>query len=534
LNIGGSMKRLFAAAALVTGLAGSAMAADFQTIGTMGMGGAGVARDMGAYAPYWNPAGLAFATKPFSTTVGAGAGFRVSDGLADNVDRLSKFTDGNPSALDDLKSLNTGVANPQKLGEIVNLMTVLKDVSVQKGTLSLSLDASAGFQVKQFGFGFFMLREGFGRVLGDFDPATGNLRNILPVDTSGNAITAGNLVTLAGTPATSQTYFDSQQVARLSTALSGMGIRAPGQQTNVINGLGNSLSSPANTTIRPISSAQATDTFVNTLSPAINSAGASPTNNLGNNQTAIMEKNVLFTEIPISYGHAFDLGAYGKLGVGGSLKVVNGRVYQTRIRLTENGESVTSSDIVNGFRENFEQSTDVTFDLGTQWKYSKMLTVGLVAKNLTSPAFKSPELKDQKGRLVDSNGNIGVRFREGDVKLKPQVRLGLAVAPLPWLSLASDIDLTENQSILSGADFKNRHFGGGVELSPFDWAKFRGGIYDNLASSGIGPVATAGLTLGISPVLFEVDGAYGFRTSRYNETSYPRESRLQAQFVVQF
>jgi len=528
------MKLLLAATALIAGFAGTVMAADFQTIGTLGIGGAGVARDMGAYAPYWNPAGLAFATKSFSTTVGAGAGFRVSGGLADNVDRLSKFTDGNPSVLDDLKGLNTTVANPQKLGEIVNLLTVLKDVSVQKGTLSLNLDSSAGFQIKQYGFGFFMLSEGLGRILGDFDPATGNLRNILPVDTAGNTITAASLVTLSGTPATTQTYFDSQQVTRLSTALTGMGITAPGQQTNVINALGNSLSSPTNTTIRPISSAQATDSFVNTLTPAINSAAANPTNNLNNNQTAVMIKNVIFTEIPVSYGHAIELGAYGKLGVGGSLKVVNGRVYQTRIRLTENGESVTSSDIVNGFKENFEQSTNVTFDLGTQWKYSDMLTVGLVAKNLTSPAFKSPELKDQKGRLVDSNGNIGVSFREGDVKLKPQVRLGLAITPLPWLALASDIDLTENQSILSGADFKNRHFGGGVELSPLDWAKFRGGMYDNLANSGIGPVATAGLTLGIPRVLFEIDGAYGLGSSRYKEASYPRETRLQAQFVLQF
>ena len=161
------MKRLLAVAALISGFAGTSLAAEFQTIGTMGMGGAGVARDMGAYASYWNPAGLAFATKTFSTTVGVGAGLRVSEGLADNVDRLSKFTEGNPSALDSLKNLDTGSTNAQKMGEIVNLLTVLKDVSVQKGTLSLNMDAGAGFQMKQFGLGLFVLSEGFGRVLGD-------------------------------------------------------------------------------------------------------------------------------------------------------------------------------------------------------------------------------------------------------------------------------------------------------------------------------------------------------------------------------
>jgi len=308
------MKRLLAAAALISGFAGTSLAADFQTIGTMGMGGAGVARDMGAYAPYWNPAGLAFATKTFSTTIGAGAGLRVSEGLADNVDRLSKFTEGNPSALDSLKNLDTGATNAQKLGEIVNLLTVMKDVSVQKGTLSLDMDASVGFQMKQFGLGLFVLSEGYGRVLGDFDPATGNLRNILPADTSGNAITAADLVSLSGTASPTTGFFDDQQRTQITNALNGIGITSSADQTSVINALGNSLSAPANTTIRPISAAEATDTFVNTLAPAINSAAASPTNNINNNQTAIMVKNVIFTEIPLSYGHAIDLGAYGKLG----------------------------------------------------------------------------------------------------------------------------------------------------------------------------------------------------------------------------
>jgi len=420
------------------------------------------------------------------------------------------------------------------MGEIVNLLSVLKDVSVQKGTLSLNMDAGAGFQMKQFGLGLFVLSEGFGRILGDFDPATGNLRNILPADTSGNAITAADLVSLSGTASPPTGFFDDQQRTQITNALNGMGITSASDQISVINALGDSLSSPANTTIRPISAAQATDAFVNTLSPAINAAAASPTNNINNNQTAVMVKNVLFTEIPLSYGHAIDLGAYGKLGVGGSLKVVNGRVYQTRIRLTENGESVDSQDIVDGFKDNYEQSTAMTFDLGTQWKYSELLTVGLVAKNLTSPAFKSPQLKDQKGRLVDADGNLGVNFREGDVRLKPQVRFGVAVTPLPWLSLASDIDLTENESVLTGLDFKNRHFGGGLELSPFDWAKVRGGIYDNVANAEMGPVVTAGFTLGIPWVLFEVDGAYGLSKAKFKEKDYPREARLQAQFVVQF
>lgn len=533
-SLGGMpMKRLLAASVLVAGLAGTVVAAEFQTVGAMGMGGAGVARDMGAYAPYWNPAGLAFAKKSFSTTIGGGAGLRVSEGLADNVDRLAKFTDGTPSALDNLKNLNTAVADAQKLGDMVNLLTVLKDVSVQKGTLSLNMDLAAGFQVKQFGVGVFMLSEGFGRVLGDYDPTTMALRNILPANAAG-AITATDLVGLAGTPAIPETFFDTAQRAQLNTALTNAGIVNATDRTNIINALGNSLANPANANLPRLSAAQAADTVSSILAPAIAAAGANPTNNLNNNQTAIMVKNVLFTEIPISYGHSLDLGTLGKLGIGGSFKVVNGRVYQTRIRLTENGQSVDSKEIVDGFKDNYEQSTNVTVDLGAQWYYSDWLTLGLVAKNLTSPAFKSPELKDQKGRFVDQNGTIGVHVREADVKLKPQARLGLALTPASWVTLAADVDLTENETILQGLDYKSRHFGGGLELSPVTWFKLRGGMYRNLADSEIGPVATAGLTLGIPWVLLEVDGAYGLKEAKYKNSNYPRESRVQAQLVVQF
>lgn len=522
------MKRILAAAALTAGLSGTVLAAEFQTIGTMGMGGAGVARDMGAYAPYWNPAGLAFAPKAFSTTIGAGVGARVSDGLADNVDRLSKFTEGNPSTFDNLTNLNTTATNPTVVGDIVNLLTVVKDIEAQKGTLSANVDAAVGFQVKHFGTGLFMLSEGYGKI------GTIDLVNVLPESSAGTAIISNDMVTFAGVGNAAQSFFSPAQVTQLQTTLTGLGITGAAQ-TEVINAFGNSLSTNKNPNLPGLTPEQAVDTFTNTVAPAFAAAAANPAQNINNNNTAVMVKNVLFSEIPISYGHAIDMGAFGKLGLGASVKVVNGRVYQTRIRLIEDGQSVTSKDIVDGLKDNYVQSTNVTFDLGTQWKYSNWLAVGVVAKNLTSPTFKSPELKDQKGRLVLPDGTFTLTpYHEADVKLKPQARLGVALTPLSWLTIAGDIDLTENETVLQGLDYKNRHLGGGLELSPFTWFKIRGGMYKNLANSEVGSVATAGLTFGFPAVLFEVDGAYSLDTTRYDNESYPKESRVQAQLVMQF
>ena len=56
-------KLIMAMAAISIFMTSAAFAAEFQPLGTLGMGGAGVARNQGAYASYWNPAGLAFEEK---------------------------------------------------------------------------------------------------------------------------------------------------------------------------------------------------------------------------------------------------------------------------------------------------------------------------------------------------------------------------------------------------------------------------------------------------------------------------------------
>ena len=59
-------------------------------------------------------------------------------------------------------------------------------------------------------------------------------------------------------------------------------------------------------------------------------------------------------------------------------------------------------------------------------------------------------------------------------------------------------------------------------------------MYKNLVNSEVGPVATAGLTFAFPVVLFEIDGAYSLDTTRYDNEFYPKEARLQTQFVIQF
>lgn len=522
------MKRMFipVTAALLS-LAGTASAAEFQPMGALGIGGAGVARTTNAMAGYWNPAGLAFNERAVSVPIDVSVGLRVSKGLADNVDKLSKFTEKDPatgkSTFDDLK--NISAATPNGLSNVVSLLSVLNDLETKKGTLSVEGNAVIAVQVRHFAFGAFGSMEGFAK--SDVDTL-----NVLP-SANGIALTPTQFANLAGAgaaPAQFQFFTDAGTRSNIFNSLTANGVLTAPQASSVINTLDAQLTAAAASgKISPPTQNDAANTIINTLAPALANGG-----NIDNNRTAVIMKSLAYLEFPISYGHPIDLGKYGKLGVGASIKPIVGRVYSTELLLINNGNNVGSGNITDNLSKNYKESNAVTFDLGTFYKYSDWLNVGLVAKNLTSPKFDSPDLKDQHGVLVtkDAKGNpIGQAEK---VTLKPQVRAGFALTPLSWLTIAADLDITNNESVLSTLDYKSRNLGGGVELHPLTWFKLRAGVYKNLSNSDVGPVATAGLTFGTKWVYLELDGAYGLESAQYKEKSYPKEARVQSNLNIQF
>jgi hypothetical protein len=459
-------------------------------------------------------------------------GLRVSKGLADNVDKVSKFTEEDPitgqSAFDNLKNLGTGV-NASALGDVISLLSVIKDIETQKGTISLSGNAVVAMQYKHFGFGAFGNMEGFAKP--DVDTI-----NVLPSSTATGDAPVGisDLVTATAGSAPSSTFFtDATLRGDLTNELITAGFTST-QAADILNNIDARLSTTSAGTsgvqIPAITQGQAADTIVSTLIPALNSTG---TSSIDDNQTSVFLKTLAYVEFPISYGHPVSLGKYGQLGVGASLKPIRGRVYSSALRLVED-EGVDSSDVTDNLTENFEESTSVTFDLGLFYKYGNWLNVGLVAKNLTSPEFDSPELRDQDGTLVTKDAKGNLISRPEKVTLKPQVRIGVSLDPLSWLTIAADLDITDNETVLETLDYKSRNLGGGIELHPFTWFKLRAGMYKNLSNDEVGPVATAGLTFGTKWVNLDLDGAYGLEKTRYDEKDYPKEARAQASLNIQF
>jgi len=484
------MKKSLLVAAALAGTVCSAHGLEFHPIGTaVGMGGAGVANTRGAYAPYWNPAGLAFGGKDVSIKLGAGAGAQIGGSLANNVDRLSRISDPTTGSLD--ITGGSTATNLQRVGDAVQVIGLLNEIgNDKKGTLSLSGNATLGVQIRHFGFGVFGTFEG--GALPEPD-----LTDIVFSGVSSYAVLATS-IGATGTVSRGTAFFTDAQISAITTAFGG---GAYGQ--NIAYTIEKQLVSSNVTNLSAQSAADSLVKLGNAMAPA-STAGT-----LDQNKSAIRSRALALLEYPLAYGYPIDFGYYGTVGIGGAVKLMQGRTYLSTVKIF----NTNSSDIVKKMTDNFQDSLTWGVDVGAVWKY-KIVNVGVVAKNLNSPTFSMSNLGDSAGYRV-----------------RPQVRSGFSAEVLPWLTLAADLDLTKNETALPGV--KRQSLGGGVEMTPLDWLKLRLGASANI-NGGDTPLLTAGFTLGTPVFAFEVDGGASPDTGTYKGSSYPREAMVNFSLCSQF
>ncbi len=512
------MKKMLTAVTLLgLSLPVMSQAMEFQTPGTLGMGRAGVARTTDAYATFINPAGLAFHEKAFSTKFNGAVGLRISSSLADNVDKVGKLDTDKLSYTATGNAVTDAALATASTAQAVQALAIVDDIDKSKGSLSVNVDLALAFQFSNFALGIGGMSELGGHV-GSFD--RNNLRTGDETITSTAALTnIKDLVTdmNGGVPPTTtantQTYFSQTQwqsvVDKVKLAIPGV---SDAEAATLANSVGSQLAIPG-TTLAGLTS----DQVVSGLDLAAQSfSGGS----LDNNNTTINLVGIAIAEVPVSYGHKFDLGSMGKLGVGGTLKVMQGTVYYQEAFLFRDFKD-GSSDFTKRVKDNKADSTAFGVDLGAMWrledvKFIGPINVGLVAKNLNSPKFDGPK---NQATGVDTS----------DVKVEPQARLGVALDPFSWLSLAADMDLTKNKTVLPGRE--SQLIGGGLEAH-FDhwyslWLAFRAGAYKNIAQDGSKPVITAGLSLGPKYLRLDINAAFATEKARYDNKLYPNEAKVE-------
>ncbi len=481
------------------------------------MGGAGVARNNGALTSYWNPAGAAFGDSNFALNAGAGAGIKGSDGLTENIDRFSDID------FESVRDFNT--SNASSVGDLVKTLSIMNDIDARQGHIALNVVVPVSFSIKNISFGIYGNMEGY------IQPKV-DMVNILPKTTAGGtpALTVANLddaILGATSPAG---YFSAAQLAALTAAIDTYDLSNTVNATNVANTIDTQLKDSG------IDPEIALSTVTNTILPTLNT-GSTGTNTLDYNTTSVMTKAVQYIEIPISYGQPINIGKKGQLGLGVTGKFISGTVYQNQVLLVNrpNGENVDASDLIDDITENKKTSTAIGIDLGALYKYDKWLNVGIVGKNLNSPKLDAPDYFTPKYNIGTGKVELSERVAGGSVELKPQVRAGVAVEPVGWVSLAADLDLTENDTLAPGTvigstSVKSRNFGGGFEVKPASWLKVRGGAYKNLAMSNSGSVLTAGFKL----FMLDVDGAFATDTFTIDGDELPNEFKVNAAISFSF
>jgi hypothetical protein len=207
-----------------------------------------------------------------------------------------------------------------------------------------------------------------------------------------------------------------------------------------------------------------------------------------------------YVEVPVSVG----LPVNDYLSVGGSVKLMRGRVNGTRLLVFQEDVDTAVADLKGAYKD----SLNIGIDLGLQAKAGSW-RMGVSATNLNAPTFAGPDNPDGPVKSV---------------RLDPQVTIGLGWRPADWFTVSADIEQFDVATINPAV--RSRRAGAGFEFAAIPWVDLRGGVYGNLADSHAPPVVTAGAGLG--PEWFRVDAAVACASELqdFGQWTLPTEMRV--------
>ncbi len=508
-------KQLFLCVFALAGLlaAQPAGAQAWQMVGTraMGMGGAGVATAYGLDAQYWNPAGLAQDEATVNDTgfaINAGASMQATENVLEGVRDLTDMADRYKNLADAIDNRNT--VSAENLSTIFEgLDDISKLIGKDMGAL-VDADAGIGFKMKNFAV---------------TARALGNMAIMPVVDTQNIGLAgAGQGLQLGSTGSAGGNQSAADKLAQAIDAtgvfdslnrLLGGGYASSQELANAfIN-----AAAAAGGTYQQI--ADAVNTAVSSMGGAaeiINQA-ASSSGFYADNQTLAMADAATFAEVSLGYGAQVING----LKLGANLKVIDGYTAQSGVMILSDDQNI--KDIFKKAYDNKKSSVNLGIDLGAQFNLSRALDrdvllnpqLGLTVKNINAPSF------DRPAAPADLDPAIIAHWNTDKYQLNPQVRMGAAINPFSFMTLAADLDLTENDTLLD--EIKSRQLAVGMEINLLNRPSFniplRLGYNKNLASSAVSPYYTAGLGVNMMHFHIELAGAISDGTTDVDGTSVP-------------
>jgi len=512
------MKKLFILAVCALAPA-SASAEQWQILGTrpMGMGGAFVAVAQGPIAQYWNPGGLVKSSANVSGVeipVGANAEF-----TGDIVKNASQIGDMAKEFSAIQAAQKTGAkASADEIGAFVKTLALMGDMNKPgKGALA---EVAGGVDFK------------FSKVAVSVNNFTSlGLNPVIDVKNIG-------LDTISGTPGSGLTFsgtvtapVDSDNAAaatKIAAAISNTDFAnismlicnagaCPGiaNQTQLANALVNQavLNSVSKADIAAAAANIAGN--ITAASPIIAAAAAG--DSYTNNTSALNIVGASFTEIAAGYAWNVDKWLSG-LSIGGNVKMINGQT------VVNNFQFLSESKTSDAFKlDNPKSSWRPALDVGALWdvnaKYPKLPLhpkVGLVVRNINSPSFDTTN-----GPKYD---------------LDRQARIGFALNPAKFWTLALDMDVTKNKTQVKG--FDSRELSVGTEINIVNRKAFniplRAGLIKNMAEKSSKMAYTAGTGLNLLFMHFDVSALLSSERTTIDDKSIPTKLGVAASFGLLF
>ena len=454
----------------------------------LGMGASGTATTEDHTVVWWNAAALGWEARaeggphptwgsiaPGGIGIEATAGFHAYGELLDNADLLL-------DAAQRIKDLGTsGIASKVDLHSFLRVAGQLNDLANPADSLMAYGNVAGSMRFGRFAIGMRWAGE-TAAYADDID-----LRNVIP-DVTG--VNLANQINASG-----QSFDATLQVLNTS------------QRDQIYQALGGTgafgtVTAAADATLRVDDALQE----LGAASPAAAEAAtwlaatASGAGTLDQNTTSVVLNGFSYVEMPVSVG--VPMNEY--IALGGSVKLMRGRVNGTRILVFQEDVEGAVADLKGAYKD----SLNLGIDLGLQAKAGSW-RMGVSATNLNAPTFAGPDNPDGPVRSV---------------RLDPQVTIGLGWRPNDWFTISADIEQF-NVSTINPA-IESRRAGAGFEFAAIPWLDLRGGVYGNLADNQAPPVITAGAGLG--PEAFRIDAAVACASELqdFGQWTLPTELRV--------
>lgn len=493
---------------LVFSAAAPGAAGEWAIVGAraLGMGGAGVAVANAATASYWNPAAFGFFTdddsgdyygdRLWSVDLSGGLGVQIHEDLGGFLNDILDI---------DYDNLDNGEISADKVADFLLLVDKLEEFAANENRAATVLaNAALAVQVGHFGVGVYEFIDVSGK--GDLD-----LVNIAPVT---QGLVGEDLITEFsttsnfnnGTPVPAGDYFfDSSTKNDLVTAVAALSGWDTTTATDFVQAVDYGLDQA------DLSGVDIPANIVDIIGDVAGLASDSATGgSFSDNESGLLFRGIAITEIPITYGYAFS----ERFAVGGNLKLMKARVYNTLVPVFD----TDFEDALDAATKTYKDSSTFGVDLGVLFKATDMVRLGLVARNLNSPKFDMDPI---------------LPSRDDEIKQRPQVRAGIAISPIDYITLALDVDLTDNDTTVSSR-YKAQNVAGGVEVSLLNIMRLRAGAYKNIAESDIGMVYTAGI--GFQTLMFSLDlaAAVSSDSTDIDGNDIWNEARLAMEMALKF